>query len=326
MTIFLLYLHTYCIAMLQFNSPVSKTKSVYMKPTLRKAVPQPEHSFIIRRDIGNNMRNNWHYHPDYELLYIKRSTGTWLIGDYIGRFKSGDVILIGPNLPHSFRHEYAYMMERDNEPGEAIVALFLKDILGAAFLNLPESKEIRQILLMSEKGLKLKGKTKQIVAKIMYSLLDKTPGGKLVSLLTILQIIAENNEYKLLASEGFKYQSDGVDNARISAVFEYTFNHYQNQITIEEVAALINMGKHSFCRYFKEKTKKTYIQFLMEVRIGKACRLLIEEDMRVTEVCYSCGYNSVSHFNHQFKSIKNKSPYEYKQEYINYLLLRSYTS
>jgi AraC-like DNA-binding protein len=291
-----------------------------MKPSLRKAVPNPECSFIVRMDVGKNMKNNWHYHPDCELLYIRRSTGTWLVGDYVGRFRSGDVILIGPNLPHSFRHEYAYVMERDKEPGEAIVALFLKRILGDTLLDLPEVKGIKNILALSEKGLKLTGRTRQKVAAMMEKMLDESPGRKLIDLLLILQMIAEEKGFKVLASNGFSYDSDGVDNARINAIFEYTFNNYQNQITVEEIAALVNMGKHSFCRYFKEKTKKTYIQFLMEVRIGKACRLLLEDDMNVAEVCYSSGFNSISHFNHQFKAIKNKSPMEYKQSYLNLLI------
>ncbi len=290
-----------------------------MKPTLRKAVPDPEYSFIIRKDRGESMRNNWHYHPEYELLYIKRSTGIWLVGDYIGHFQSGDIILLGPDLPHSFRHDYKYLMERDAEPGEAIVALFVKELFGSAFLNLPETKGIRHILTLAGKGLKITGKTMETVAGIMERVLYESPGGKLISLLHILQAIAEGNEYEILASNGFTYESDKIDNARINAIFEYTFNNYQNQVTIEEVAALVNIGKHSFCRYFKEKTKKTFIQFLTEVRIGKACRLLIEEDMNAAEVCYSCGYNSISHFNHQFKVIKNKSPLEFKRDYINLL-------
>lgn len=287
-----------------------------MKPTLRKAVPQQEQSFIVRKDVGTQMRNSWHYHPDYELLYIKRSIGTWMVGDYVGQFRSGDIILIGPKLPHSFRHEYDYIQERDNKAGEAIVVLFLTKIFGDTLLNLPEIKGVKHILSISERGIKLTGKTREAVANIMESMVNQKPGKKFLDLMRILYLISEGNECKVLASDGFTDRPDSIDIARINAIFEYTFNNYQNQITIEEVAALVNMTKHSFSRYFKEKTKRTYISFLMEVRIGNACRLLIEEDMNVKEVGYSCGYNSISHFNHQFSALKGETPLEYKHHYL----------
>ena len=288
-----------------------------MKPTLRKAVPQEEYSFILRKDIGTHMRNNWHYHPEYELLYIKNSTGTWLVGDYVGPFQSGDVILIGPYLPHAFRHEYTYLEDQKQAAGESIVAIFRKEIICSPFLNLPESKGIQKILQLSERGLKLKGETRRLATAIMETTMKGTAGRRFIDLMTILQLLADSSNFDVLASPGYSYESDNVDNAKISTVFEYTFNNYFNPISIDEVAALVHLTKHSFCRFFKEKTKKTYKQFLMEVRIGKACRQLIEDDMTVAEVCYSCGYNSISHFNHQFKTIKDKSPFEYKKEYTD---------
>lgn len=290
-----------------------------MKPTLRKSIPHAECSFVIRKDVGTDIRTDWHYHPDYELVLIKRSRGTWLVGDYVGPFKTGDIILIGPDLPHSYRHEKEYLDKRDKGSGEVIAALFLKEILGEPFLSLPEANGINNVLLLCGRGLKLIGKTKFEAGKIMNSMLEASPGRKLINMLSILQLISDEKEFEVLASGGYTYESSGVDNARLSAILEYTFNHYQNQITIDEVAALVNMSKYTFSRFFKEKTKKTYIQFLMEVRIGKACRLLIEEDMNITEVCYACGYNNISHFNHQFKDLKHKSPYEFKQDYINCL-------
>lgn len=290
-----------------------------MKPTLRKAVPQEEYSFILRKDTGTHMRNNWHYHPEYELLYIKNSTGTWLVGDYVGRFKSGDIILIGANLPHAFRHEYTYLTAKGQAPGESIVALFRKEMLCSPFMELPESKGIQKILQLSDRGLKLRGNARQMAAAIMQKIIKGSAGKRFIDLITIVQQLFETSEFDVLASPGYSYQSDKVDNAKISTIFEYTFNNYANPISIDEVAALVHLSKHSFCRFFKEKTKKTYTRFLMEVRIGKACRQLIEDDMTVSEACYSSGYNSISHFNHQFKTVKKKSPFEFKKEYADQL-------
>lgn len=290
-----------------------------MKPTLRKAIPEVESSFVVRKDIGPKMKNNWHYHAECELLYIKKSTGVWLIGDYKGNFESGDVILLGSGTPHSYRHEDKYVREEETEQGVALVTLFSPGIFGESFLNLPESKEIKNLLELSKRGLKIKGAVRKSIEKMMEEMQQAGKGRKLINLLNILQLITERKEYETLATEGYSCKTEKINNERLNTIIEFTYYNYHKQITIEEIASMINMSIHSFCRFFKEKTKKTYMQFLMEVRIGQACRLLIEDDKHSAEIGYTCGYNSISHFNHQFKIIKNKSPLEYKRNHLNLL-------
>jgi len=283
---------------------------------LRQITATPEYSFLVRKDVGGNMINNWHYHPEIELLFIQRSVGTWLIGDHIGYYKSGDVVLIGPNLPHCFRHEYDYVMKRDETAGETICIKFLPDVFGNQFLNLPECKDIKDLFAKSSRALKLTGKTKVCVANAIEKITNLPHSKKLIQVLSILETIAESKEYKPLSSNGFVQAYDHNDQNRIKTIFEYTFNHYDEKISIDKVASLLNMTRQSFCRYFKSKTKKTYVQFLMEVRIGQACRLLVEEEKNVAEISYACGYNNISHFNHQFKFITGKKPLEYKKDYL----------
>jgi len=290
-----------------------------MKPKLRKAVPAPESSFVVRKDVGRKMKNNWHYHAECELLFIKRSRGIWLVGDYKDTFESGDVILLGSGIPHSFRHENKYITEDESEQGEALVTLFSPEIFGEYFLSLPESKEIKNLLELSKRGLKMKGTTMKNIGFIMEEIVQAEKGRKLLHLLNILQLIAEKNEYEILATEGYSCQIEKINNDRLNLIIEFTYDNYHKQVTIDEISTLVNMSVPSFCRFFKEKTKKTYIQFLMEVRIGQACKLLIEDEMHSAEVGYTCGYNSISHFNHQFKIIKNKSPLEFKRSYLNLL-------
>ena len=290
-----------------------------MKPTLRKAIPEVESSFVIRKDVGPQMKNNWHYHVECELLCIKKSRGVWLVGDHKSNFESGDVILIGSGTPHSYRHEDKFIGETESLQGEALVTLFSPGIFGESFLNLPESKEIKSLLEISKRGLKIKGKSREIIGIIMEEIQQAEKGRKLINLLNILQLITEKNEYEILATEGYSCTTEKTNNDRLSSIIQYTYYNYHKQITIEEIASLVNMSIHSFCRFFKEKTKKTYMQFLMEVRIGQACRLLIDDDMQSAEVGYTCGYNSISHFNHQFKIIKNKSPLEFKRNHLNLL-------
>lgn len=290
-----------------------------MKPTLKKAIPEVECSFVVRKDSGHKMINSWHYHSECELVYIKKSVGTWLVGDYKGHFESGDIIFLGGGIPHSYQHEDKYVVDKEFGGGEALVSLFSPDIFGESFLNLPESREIKDLLEISKRGIKINGETKKAISEIMEEMMGAQKGRKLISLLNILQVIIERREYDLLATEGYSCQSERNNNNRLNLIMDYTYYNYQKQITIEEVASLVNMSVHSFCRFFKEKTKKTYIQFLMEVRIGQACKFLIEDDMHSAEVGYICGYNSISHFNHQFKIMKNKSPLEFKKSYTSLL-------
>ena len=287
-----------------------------MKATLKKTTPNPEHSFNIHKDIGHAILSAWHYHPECELLVVKRSYGTCLIGDYVGPFKSGDVFLFGSNLPHTFRCEQEYIENDTEKVGETIVVLFQNNTWGDKFLNLPEISPIVKLLNTSKLGLRLKGVTKRKVGKIAEEMLNESPARKLISLLSALEIIAATKEYEIISSNGFNLEVNSIDQSRINTIFEYTFNIYHQKVALEEVAALINMGKHSFCRYFKSKTKKTYIQFLMEVRIGNACRLLVEEEFNMTEVGYACGYNNISHFYHQFKALTKKNPMDYRSNYL----------
>ena len=287
-----------------------------MKPALRHTTTTPEHSFQIKKDIGDSMINNWHYHPEIELLYLKKSSGTWLIGDHIGQYKDGDVVLVGANLPHCFQHEGEYLIKQGTREGEAICIKFTPEIFGDKFLDMPEIKIIKDLLMKCNFGLKLTGNIKNELIETIESMLDASPTKKLIYLLTILEKIAASQEYIQLSSTGFLQPVVDVNKQRIKQIFDHTYKHFNKKITINEVAAILNMTTQSFCRYFKNKTKKTYIKFLMEVRIGYACRLLAEDEKNVAEVCYDSGYNNMSLFNNQFKTITKKTPMEYKMAYL----------
>jgi AraC-like DNA-binding protein len=287
-----------------------------VKPVLRQITSTPEQSFLVRKDKGPEMLNDWHYHPEIELLFIKRSSGTWLIGDHIGNFKSGDVVLLGANLPHCFRHEYTHVAKEDNEAGETICVKFDSLIFGPHFLALPETKPIERLLSKCDIGLQLTGKIRKSVRDNILKMLTASPGRKMIFLLSLLEKIARSKELIPLSSKGFTLSREDTDREKIKTIFHYTFNNYHRKIKLEEVSRQLNMTRESFCRYFKKTTNKTYIRFLMEVRIGYACRLLAEDEKNVSEICYECGYNNISNFNQQFKLITAKRPLEYKRDYL----------
>ncbi|HVI44490.1 MAG TPA: AraC family transcriptional regulator [Chitinophaga sp.] len=281
-----------------------------MKAILKKVSTPPECSFTVRRDIGERMLNIWHYHPELELLYIRKSSGTWLIGDYIGPFQGGDIVLIGAHLPHSFQHEDIYINATSETPGEAIVALFNEEITGIA--TLPEMKKVQQLLQLSKRGIRTGNSISSQVAAIMEEMPAQAPGQRLLTLYHILYLIAESGDYEMLSSEGFHYKPLPGDSQRLKVLIEHMHKHFLNKPSLEDAAAMVHMTPTAFCRYFKNKTGKTFVGFLTQLRIAYACQLLINTDNTITEICYECGYNTLSHFINMFKLITGKKPLEYK--------------
>ncbi len=288
-----------------------------MKPLLKKVTPNPQHSFSFRIDSGEQLRSNWHYHPELELVVIIKGSGTRMVGDNMENFQDGDVVLLGSNLPHHWRHEDKYIQHPEETGARALVLHFIENFWGKEFLELPEMREIRNLFETSKQGLNIRGKAKKTVTALMEAMKEASPGNQLIHLLTLLQTMATSREFTLISSKGFAFLPPAHgDTDKINAVYEFTFKNYQRKIHIQELAGLTNLSRQSFCRYFKKKTRKTYFQFLTEVRIGQACRILIENVKSVSEICYACGYNNPSNFNQQFKMITKKTPVQYKKDYL----------
>lgn len=287
-----------------------------MKPILRKINPALDYSFSIREDMGPYLYNHWHYHPEIELTLIRKGKGMRLVGDSVEPFSDGDLVILGGNLPHYWRSDPLYFEALPNLGIEAVAIHFKEDFWGKQLLDLPEFKQIKELLLLSRRGIHIYGHTHKIVSAMMENILNAKGTERITMLISILQVIASSKEYDTLSGIGFakSYELNQTDN--INAIYNYTFDHFQNKITIEEVAAIANVSPHSFCRYFKTRTLKTYWQFLLEVRIGYACKLIIENDMSISQICYSCGFNNLSNFNRQFKSITQMTPSQYMKVHL----------
>jgi AraC-like DNA-binding protein len=287
-----------------------------MKPILRKVDNGYNYSFSVREDICPYFDSHWYYHPEVELTLIRKSSGMLFVGDSVERFNEGDVILMGSNLPHLWRSDDEYF---NHDPGlqvEAVVIHFMEDFWGPGFLELSELKSIKNLLKKSRRGIRIQGETKRILNTKMEMILHARDVQRIEYLLSMLYLIAASDEYELLSSVGFMLPADLINSERINRIYNYTFNNFQNEITIREVAEAANISPNYFCRYFKSQANKTYWQFLLEVRIGYACKLLLENKLNVSEICYTCGFNNLSNFNRQFKSIVHKTPLLYQKEYL----------
>lgn len=286
-----------------------------MKPALRRVTPHTCCSFNVRKDKGANIYSYsmWHYHPEIELLFIRQGKGLQIIGDKTGKIcNTKHFVLIGSHLPHTI----AYENNSSKTEAEAIVVHFNEDFLGSDFMGLPEMECIRELFKFSQRGLSITGETVDIAENLMFKMADSPPSERLLLLLQILHEIAIRREFKPIASEGFAYNYSDLDNSRINRIYRFTFENFKRNINITDAADLLKLSKESFCRYFKQKTGKTYFQFLTEVKIGHACKLLMENELNVTEICIACGYKNASNFHHQFKEIVKKTPLQYQKEYM----------
>jgi AraC-like DNA-binding protein len=287
-----------------------------MRPQLLKVLKGPGHSFSIRQDLVPHINNRWHYHRELELIHFKKGEGTQFIGDNIKRFKAGDVALVGSNLPHYWRFDDSYFEENAKVSADVRVAHFCEDFWGSNFLDLPENVSIKAILEKAKRGLQITGRTRTAVAEMLEDLLDADGPQRIILLIQALLTIAGSKQLETLASIGFKHDFAETENVRINDIYDYTLKNFKRPIQLEEIASVANISPNSFCRYFKSRTRKTYSQFLIEIRVGHACKLLIESGLSIKQLCYESGFNNFTSFHKYFKLITGKSPLVYQKEFI----------
>ena len=285
-----------------------------MKPFLLKVEVAPEQSFAVRPQVNPLFYNQWHYHEELELTYVQEGSGIRFVGDSIQNFQAGDLILLGSNLPHFWRGEN---QTAANEPTEcqAMVVQFNANFWGETFLNLPELGIIKELFGKARRGIHIKGETRQRVADQMQGLAGAKGLDRLTALLHILQLIATSPEISFLSSDGFNIPLNDQDTRRIAKIHAYTLANFAQKIKLEEVAASVHLSPNAFCRYFKTHTRKTYSQFLLEIRIGHACKLLMEDRLSIGQICLESGFHNFSNFNRYFKSITGLTPQGYARMY-----------
>lgn len=274
---------------------------------------QEEHSFSARHDVVPYFFNKLHYHPEIELVYIIKGAGKQIIGDTIHYFQGGDLILVGENLPHLWRSDEHFFSKESGLTCEAYVVHFTKDCFGGSFFHLPENKNLLALLVKAKQGLKINGSTRSVIMHLMQEMLDATSTMRIILLIKILDLIAGSKDIEAICNQNANINFNLSDGERINAICQYIMQHYKHKISLKEIAAFAHLGPNSFCRYFKSRMKKSFSDFLIEIRIKHARRLLAETDMPVAEICFECGYNSFSNFNKQFKIITNRTPIEYRK-------------
>ena len=286
-----------------------------MKPLLEKSIESLNQSFLVKKLQEPFFDPNWHFHPHYQLFTVIKGTGTRFIGDDIRHFEEGDTVFLGPNMPHLWRSDRNYFEKESQLQTEGIVVYFKEDFLGNDFFEKPEMFDIKSFLKNSERGLDLTGTLGTEMVRDLNELLGLTGFEGISKLLNILHKLSITNDYQYISSSNYTNTHKISETERMRIVHEYVLKHFKENINLSTVASLSNMTEAAFCRYFKSRTNKTFSDFVKEIRIGNACKMLQNEQKSISQICYESGYNTVSNFNNQFKSLKGVSPLQYQKLY-----------
>ena len=271
----------------------------------------------VRKNSYANFLKIWHYHPELELVIVLKSKGTRFIGDSIKKFQPKDVVLIGKNLPHMWLNDPKYFQDDKSLSAEAVAIHFKEDFLGNTFLQLPEIKPIVTLFKKAEQGIQFRNVPEALLQSIV-KLNDETDFNKTHQFIGILHELALHDDYNLLASSGYVASLRLEDSDLSNKVIAFIFNNFNKDIDLNTVADLVNMNPSAFSRSFKRVHRKTFSKYVNEIRIGYACKLLIENELNVAAIAYESGFNNLSNFNRQFKMIKNMSPSAYLNKHRIY--------
>jgi len=277
-----------------------------------KHIPAIE-SKLFKSVIQNNSKEfdyPWHYHPEFELTYILSSQGVRYVGNSMENYFEEDLVLIGSNMPH------CWIKSEDQQSSSRAIVIYLKeDFLDNTWMQSYEFEAIHQLLKLSGKGIKFDKEVALAVREKLFELLTLPPLEKLLLLLQILQDLARTAKFHLLCEQGFTYELNTTNNERINIVYKYIEKNYREKISLADIAAQVNMNEEYFSRFFSNIMNKSFFEFLNEYKINRACKLLIETDKQVSEICYAAGYESIPFFYRQFKKFKNCQPKSYRLKY-----------
>jgi len=276
---------------LPFKIPKSETTALY-----------------IQEDRGVAFYGKLHQHEEIQISLVIKGTGTFIIGDCVGDFSPNSIFVIGENLPHVFKSD-----EPDDEV-HMITVFFTKRSFGIQFFDLPLFQNVQQLFSDAQLGIRVQSDIEVLASKIVaVNVKDKL--GQFIQFLEVLQLLTLSR-YKTLSSLINRKKYAGLEGKRMRDIFQHSMTNFHKTIELKEIASIANMTPNAFCRYFKQRTNKTYVNFLIDIRIGNACKLLrSDNEMSVTEICYKSGFNNLANFNRKFKALKGVTPTEFRKRH-----------
>lgn len=287
-----------------------------MRPSLLKIKTKKESSFSIRHDVIPAFKGVWHYHPEVELHYIVKGEGVRLIADNVSNFSAGELVFLGENLPHCWRSSEECFVEEDAQAVEAIVLQFLPDCLGRYLINLPEAYLLPKLFEKAQAGMVINGPAKVKIVALMQRLLNEDELSSIITLIEILKELSETDQYRQIIFSGTAlYRCTEDESRRFNNIYHHTLKHFKREVSLREIASVGNLSTTSFCRYFKLMTNKNYCQFITQIRISHACKLIIEDRLSTPAICFESGFYNLSNFYRHFKRYTGMTPLIYKNTY-----------
>ena len=280
-------------------------------------IPVPkENSIIVQEDILPFFYNHLHRHTEIQITLVLKGEGTLIAGNYMQPFKPGDIYIIGSNQSHIFKNDPPYFDKKSKRKIHALTLFFNPRGAFQNILDLPESKSIRKFIAETSYGLMVsETEQKNIAAKIL-GLKNSKQAFRIAKFIDLVQTMANIRQWKKLSSISSDYSYSDTEGLRMNDVYQYTMENYTDNISLNEIAKIACLTPQAFCRYFKKHTRKTYVNFLNEIRINEACKKITSgRDTPISAIAYDTGFSSAVSFNRVFKKITGKSPREYQKEY-----------
>ena len=272
-------------------------------------------SLTVSHHLYPNFLRVWHFHPEFELVVILQSSGTRFIGDSIAKFQKGEVVLLGKNLPHMWLNDKAYFLGDKSLHAEAIAIHFKREFLGKEFFEIPEMKTISNLFNKAERGIMFLELKDSLINKIK-SLVECKSDIRIIKIIEVLNDLAKHKKHQLLSSSSFASSFHKNENRRLDKIYEYVFENFNDNIHASDVANIAGMNRSAFSRFFKKVHRKPFTKYLNEIRVGYACKLLLENKESITAIAYLSGFNNISNFNRQFRNIHGKSPSAYLKDHF----------
>ncbi|UPZ34742.1 AraC family transcriptional regulator [Sphingobacterium sp. PCS056] len=285
-----------------------------MKEQFIELSPPHEKTILIKQVDQEFLSNPLHFHELCELVLILESYGKRVVGNHVDSFNAGDLVLMGPNIPHIWRNDDIFLNPQHDERARAIVLYFPADFLLRLTDDQATISAMQQFIKRSKRGLRFHGQTLEKATELIKSLAQKKSFSRITGFLNLIELLHQANECENLASEGYKPSFSEQETNRINNVYIYVMQNFSEEVSLGVAAELVNMTPNAFCRFFKRHTQKSFSKFVNEMRIGHACKLLMNKQLSISEICYQSGYQNLTNFNKFFKTIMQKSPREYRKE------------
>jgi AraC-like DNA-binding protein len=273
-------------------------------------IPKPKNEALVYQiDREQVFYDQLHQHGEIQISYVEKGSGSLFVGDRINEYKAGDILVIGSFIPHVFRSD-----ARSKEESLMHTLFFDQNSFGQDFFQLTDLSSTQNFFKKSAFGMMVQSRKSKLIP--LFSKLSHQ--NKVEQIASLLMIINQINKSKTIPLSSFVYRKSFTDDEgkRMSKVYDYAMERYQEPITLDEIAEKANMSKNAFCRYFKKRTNKTFFQFLIEIRIENACKLMVKNpELSVAAIAEQCGFNNIANFNRKFKAFKGCTPTRYRNQF-----------